>query len=284
MGAKRKSVTRKGVPARQSRPAWKPGLTALVTGASGGIGYALSRFLAEKGFNLILVARSVSKLDELSSDLRRLFDISVLVVPGDLAMFGAAEKVYQSVTAEGITVDLLVNNAGIGTFGPFSETEINEELAMIQVNVTSLAHLTKLFLPSMVKRRAGRILNVASTAAFQPGPLMANYYATKSYVVSLSAALAEEVRNTGVTVSVLCPGPTHTEFHKRARMEDSGLMKLSFMSSEEVARIGYEGVMNGKRIIVPGMLNKLGVAASKFAPLTFSASVVRKIQRRRRSI
>ncbi|MBM4169763.1 MAG: SDR family oxidoreductase [Ignavibacteria bacterium] len=283
MGSKRKSVARKPFTPRQSRSSWKPGLTALVTGASSGIGSAFSRLLAGKGFNLVLVARTTPRLEALSSDLRRMYERSVLVIPADLSDPNIAERIYETVTREGISVDLLVNNAGIGTFGPFAEAETKRELDLIQINIAALSHLTKLFLPSMVRRHAGRILNIASTAAFQPGPLMATYYASKAYVVSFSVALAEELRDTGVTVSVLCPGPTLTEFHKRAQMEDSGLMKLSFMTSEDVARIGYEGVMNAKTIIIPGMLNKFGRAAAKLAPTVFAASVLRMIQRRRGS-
>lgn len=265
------------------QPSWQPRKTALITGATSGIGYDLSRLLARKGYNLILVARTKKKLEELSADLQRMHSISTKAMAKDLTDPKTPEAIYREITNAKITIDLLVNNAGAGVFGAFSGTEMKSELDMIQLNVTTLAHLIKLFLPEMVKRREGKILNVASTAAFQPGPFMANYYASKSYVVSLSVALASELKGTGVTVSVLCPGPTRTEFHKRANMEDSGLMKLSFMESDEVARIGYEGLMKGRTVIIPGTLNKIGTAAAKLSPLVFAASVVKRLQGKRTS-
>ena len=193
--------------------------TALITGASGGIGLELCQLFAQDGYQLILVARESEKLEKLSNQLAQKFKIHSTPIALDLSSPGAPKELFQKVSEKGLTVDALANNAGFGLFGPFKETPLQQELQMIQVNIVTLTELTKYFLPGMLKNKDGKILNVASTAAFQPGPFMAVYFATKAYVLSLSEAMAEEVRGTNVHVSVLCPGPTATGFQNRAFQE-----------------------------------------------------------------
>src|SRR5712692_6004686 len=182
--------------------------TALITGASGGIGYELAKLFARDSYNLVLVARSADKLAQLAAELEKAYQIRATVVAVDLAQPDGPEQVFAATQKAAIEVDVLVNNAGFGQFGFYVETDLQEELQQIQLNIASLTHLTKLYVRPMVERRHGRILNVASTAAFQPGPLMAVYYATKAYVLSFSAALSNELQGTGVSVTALCPGPT----------------------------------------------------------------------------
>lgn len=244
--------------------------TALVTGASSGIGLDFSRLLAADGYHLFLVARSEEKLQQLA---REIGNASVIVA--DLTSPDAPQKVFE---ASG-PVDVLINNAGYGVTGPFIETDLAKELGMIQVNIAALTHLTKLFVRPMVARNSGHIVNVASTAAFQPGPLMAAYYATKAYVLSFSEAIAEELRKTAVTVTALCPGPTATGFAEVAGMESSRLFNLSKpMSSAEVARYGYEAMKHGKRVAIPGMANKLLTQSIRVSPRRLVTSIVRKLQ------
>lgn len=257
--------------------------TALVTGASGGIGYDLGSVFAENGYDLVLVARSKEKLLALANQAQQMFGVSARVIQKDLTDPAAPFEIADELRAKKIHVDVLVNNAGFGILGPFAFTNGNDELNMIQLNVAAVATMTRLFLPEMVKRREGRILNIASTAAFQPGPLMTNYYATKSYVLNFSVGLAEEVRPFGVTVSVLCPGPTFTGFQERAGIKRRPLFGLVNMDSRIVARAGYEGLMAGKIVIIPGLINKLGVAAASFVTRSFAARVLKKIQESRQS-
>ncbi|HUR83633.1 MAG TPA: SDR family oxidoreductase [Thermoanaerobaculia bacterium] len=253
-------------------------LTALITGASSGIGLDLARLFAEDGHDVVLVARSGEKLRALASELSSKHDVQATVIVADLSKPDAARGVFVASPP----VDILVNNAGHGTTGKFAETSIDAELDMIQVNVTALTHLTKLFLPHMLDRKRGRILNVASTAAFQPGPLMSVYYATKAYVLSFSEAIAEELGGTGVTVTALCPGPTATGFQAKANMSSEALLKvMKPVSSMEVARAGYRGMMRGQRIVIPGIKNKLGVEVLRISPRRVVTRVVRALQERR---
>jgi short-subunit dehydrogenase len=208
---------------------------ALITGASGGIGYELALLFARDGFDCIVVARSRDKLSELATRLESEFRVKTLVIAKDLSRPTAVDEIYEEVTAASKQVDVLVNNAGFPVFGLFVETDLQVELEMLQVNVIALTALTKLFLKGMIERRAGRILNLASTAAFVPGPLMAVYYASKAYVLSFSEALANELRGTGVTVTVLAPGPTRTGFQKRGVMEDSRLVQGEIADAASVA-------------------------------------------------
>ena len=257
--------------------------TALITGASGGIGLELARVFAAGGYDLVLVARSTAKLEELAGELRK-HGGAVRVLAKDLAKPESPEEVFQELAAAGVAVDVLVNNAGFATYGPFVEIDLGRELEELQLNVVTLTHLTKKLLPGMLARRRGGVLNLASTAGFQPGPLMAVYYATKAYVISFSEALAEELSGTGVAVSVLCPGPTATGFQRRAGMEASKLFSgmLQVADAAAVARAGYEGFRAGKRIVIPGLLNKVGVQSIRVSPRALATRIVKRMQERRR--
>jgi len=255
--------------------------TALITGASGGIGRDLARLFAAGGHHLLLVARSADALDQLGAELARAYGIRATTVPADLTDPDAPAAVHRAVRDLGAEVDVLVNNAGNGLYGRFAEADIDTELRMIQLNVTAVTHLTKLFLPAMLARRSGRILNVASTAAFQPGPLMAVYYATKAYVLSFSEALAEELAGSGVTVTTLAPGATRTGFQAQAKMDEARLFRRpTVMTSEAVARAGYEGLMRGERIVIPGLVNKALVQALRLAPRTLVTKILKAANER----
>jgi short-subunit dehydrogenase len=255
--------------------------TALITGASGGIGVELARVFAEHGYDLVLVARGKDRLVALAAELEGAHGITARVIEADLAQPAAPDAIYEQVGVQGVTVDILVNNAGFGTHGPFADTDLGTELEVLQVNVVALTHLTKLFLRDMLARGHGKVLNVASTAAFQPGPLMAVYYATKAYVLSLSEALANEVQGTGVTVTALCPGPTATDFHRRAQIEDSRLVRSPLMmDAATVARVGYRALMAGKTVAIPGWANRLGAFAVRLTPRGLVTRIVRRVNER----
>ena len=254
--------------------------TALITGASSGIGLTFAHKFAQEGYHLVLVARSGDALQHLADELITKHGIQVLVLPQDLAQPNAAQQVYDAVVAQGLTIDVLVNNAGFATYGFFHELDVNKELAMIQLNVATLVHLTHLFLPGMVARRQGKILNVASTAAFYPGPLMATYYATKAFVLSFSEAIDNEVKDKGVTVSALCPGPTESGFQARANMEDVKLVQSGLMTADEVVEIGYQGLMQGKPVIITGTKNRLLALSRRIMPRGMTTSMVRNVQER----
>lgn len=257
--------------------------TVLITGASAGIGYELTRCFAEAGYQVVLVSRNEARLREFAVELEKKYGISARVIAKDLSDPRGPAELFIELQQEQISIDILVNNAGFGGHGLFSKTSLTDELDMIQLNIASLTHLTKLFLREMLKRREGRILNVASTAAFLPGPLMAVYYATKAYVLSFSEALAEELRGSGVTVTCLCPGPTISEFQKRANVgDDILLMKGRLMDSKAVARIGYRGLMKGRRVIIAGFGNRLLVGAAKFAPRSLVTRMIKFLQITRR--
>ena len=254
--------------------------TALITGASGGIGYELALLFARDGFDCVLVARSEEKLKELAARLESEHRVATLVIARDLSKPSAVDEIYEEVTAASMPVDVLVNNAGFPVFGLFVETDLQVELEMLQVNVVALTALTKLFLRGMVERRAGRILNLASTAAFLPGPLMAVYYASKAYVLSFSDALSNELRGTGVTVTALAPGPTRTGFQKRGVMEDSRLVRGQIADARSVALAGYRGLMAGKTVVIPGFSNKLIPWVVRLSPRGVVTRVVRRMQDR----
>ena len=256
--------------------------TALVTGGSGGIGLEMAKVLARHGFDLVLVARSRDTLEGVAGKIEGQYEVKAHVFAADLRRREAPEEIFDFLRNESIPIEVLVNNAGFGLGGEFSETELTRELEMIQVNIAALTHLTKLFLPAMIKAKSGRILNLASTAAFQPGPLMAVYYATKAYVLSFSEALAEELRNTGVTVTALCPGPTRTDFAAEANVSNSRLFSL-FGSADagDVAEFGFRAMMDGTRVAIPGFKNKLVAQANRFSPRAITAKVVRIAQENR---
>ena len=261
-----------------STPGRRP--LALITGASSGIGEGLARLLAEKGYDLALVARREDRLRALGDALAASHGIRTHVLPADLSDPSAPRAIVDRLSQEGLTADVLVNNAGFGVNGAFAETPEQAEMDMLQVNVVALVHLTKLLLPGMVARKSGKVLNVASTAAFVPGPWMAGYYASKAYVLSFSEALAVETAGTGVTVTVLCPGPTATEFADAAGLGQSGLFQAgNIMSGDEVARLGYEGLMAGRRLVIAGARNRALAFSSRLAPRSVLAAIAGKLNR-----
>ena len=253
--------------------------TALITGASSGLGIHFAKILGAKGYDLVLTARNVNALETLAKELRTAHrKITVTVIPADLSKPGAPAKLAHELTKKNISISMLVNNAGFGGYGHFAKSDWEHEAAMLQVNVAALTALTKLLLPSMIKRKRGRILNVASTAAFQPGPLMAVYYATKAYVLSFSLALSNETKGTGVTVTCLCPGPTRTNFAHGAKMDKSPLFRGVVMNAEPVARAGIDGCFRGKHLVTPGLFNKVGTFCTRLIPRSFAASIARRVQ------
>jgi uncharacterized protein len=247
---------------------------ALITGASGGIGRELARIFAREHYDVVLVARSQARLDEVAVELRSSHGIQVDVIAKDLASPGAPAEIERQVGR----VDVLVNNAGFGLYGKFTEFPPEDELGLMHLNMDALVLLTRLFLPGMIEAGSGRILNVASTAAFQPGPLMALYYASKAFVLHFSEAIANELKGTGVTVTVLCPGPTETGFQARAAMEDSRLVRMGMMSAKAVAEKGYRGLMRGKTIVIPGVRNKIMAQSVRFSPRKLVTTIARKVQ------
>jgi len=239
---------------------------ALVTGASGGIGADLAREAARDGHDLILIARRTEAMRALAGELKKI-GAETTIVAADLGKPGAAADVVAKIgSAE---IETLINNAGLGATGRFDRSDPSRISEILQVNVIALTELTRLLLPAMIARGSGRVMLVASTAAFQPGPHMAVYYATKAYVLSLGEAIAWELRGTGVTVTVLCPGPTATNFANAAEMNRTVLFKsplIKVMSAAEVARIGYRGLKRGKRVVIPGFPNKLSAMSSRVSP------------------
>lgn len=237
--------------------------TALVTGASVGIGYALARLCAKNGYRTVLISRDKSRLEGVAREIEEEYGKPAIALPMDLTRSRAADAIVEHLQKESIQLDVLVNNAGFGGAGAFHSRDTQRDLDMIELNVTAMVHLTRLVLPSMIQRGSGKILNVASTAAFQPGPFMAVYYATKAFVVSFSEAVGTELEGTGVSMTTLCPGPTRTEFHERAGMGHSKFAKGGVaMDAEKVARIGYDGMMKNKRTVIAGFKNRFGVFVS----------------------
>jgi short-subunit dehydrogenase len=253
--------------------------TALITGASSGIGSDLARLFAAEGWNVVLLARTEAKLRELESALEREHGVRATVVAADLEEADAPRRAVEALREEGIEVEALVNNAGFGMGGPFLQMDPERIVGMIQVNVAALTRLTRLLVPEMVGRGHGYVLNVASTAAFQPGPLMAVYYATKAYVLSFSEAVADELRGTGVSVTTLCPGPTRTGFAAVARVERSRLLRLAPpMESARVARVGYQAMLRRRGVVVPGLTNKLLALSVRLSPRRVVTTIARKLQ------
>jgi short-subunit dehydrogenase len=253
---------------------------ALITGASSGIGLELAKLFAQDGHDLVLVARRGDRLRALAAELATRHRVRSTVITADLADAATPRDIARSVAAAGLEIRCLVNNAGFGLTGPFAATDITAELRMIQVNISALTHLTKLFLPGMLARREGAILNVASTAGFVPGPLMAVYYATKAYVISFSEALAEEVAGSGATVTVLCPGATRTGFWAAAGSDAKArLLRRPWVAdAASVARAGYEGLRAGKRMVIPGLANKIMIQSTRVAPRVLLAKIARRLQ------
>ncbi len=252
--------------------------TALITGASNGIGLELAKVHASKGGDLVLVARNKSKLDELKTELEKQFKVSVYTIDKDLSVTNAAQEIYDETNKQNIQVDYLINNAGFGDFGMFVETDWNKELQMINLNITTLTHFTKLYLHDMVSRRSGKIMNVASTAAFQSGPTMAVYCATKAYVLSFTEALSNELRDKGITVTALCPGATETGFQVAGGMEESELFKgKKLPTAIEVAEYGYTSMIKGKSVAIHGIMNYIMANSIRFIPRSMVLKVSRKL-------
>lgn len=254
--------------------------SALITGASSGIGLALAREFARHGHPLVIVAPVKAELDAIAAELRSQFHVTVHPLARDLAEENAAEEVFSDLIAAGIGVDILVNNAGLGQRGQFWETPIERDVEMIRVNVEAPIRLAKRFLPAMVERRRGWILNTASIAGFEPGPMLAVYHATKAFDLSWSEALATELEDAkaGVVVTTLCPGPTDTDFFPKADMIDTNaFQKAKVMAPQEVAEAAYQGLMKGERLVVPGMMNKAMVMGRRLMPESMQARMNEKM-------
>lgn len=253
--------------------------TALVTGASSGIGYEFAKILAKKKCDLILVARNRERLEEIARELHQHHLVKVKIIAKDLSLLNSIDEIQREIESEKIQIDYLINNAGFGDFGPFTESDWDKEQRMINLNITALTYLTKVIGQKMVARGTGRICNVASTAAFQPGPLMAVYYATKAYVLSFSEAIAEEFRGTGVTVTALCPGATASGFQEAANMSNSRLVKNRRLpTAAEVAQFGYDAMMRGRTVAIHGWVNFLMAESVRFAPRGLVTKLVHTIQ------
>ncbi len=251
--------------------------TALITGASGGIGLELAHIHASKGDNLVLVARCKKKLDEFKLEMEKTYGVTVYNIGKDLTDLNSAKEIYDEVMCKKIHIDYLINNAGFGDFGLFAETDWEKQSRMINLNITTLTYLTRLFLPQMLKSRYGKILNVASTAAFQPGPTMSVYFATKAFVLSFSEAIANEIKGKGVTVTALCPGATDTGFKSAASLERSKLFRgKNVATPKSVAEYGYQQMMKGETVAVHGFLNSLITKIISITPRDIVTSIARK--------
>jgi uncharacterized protein len=246
---------------------------ALVTGASAGLGVDFARQLSAKGYRLVLAARRKDRLEALAKELGNARAVAI-----DLSKANAVTKLMADVDEHGETVDLLVNNAGFGLIGRFAELDAKRERQMVDLNAGALTELCRAVAPAMIRRKSGAILNVASTAAFQPGPKMAVYFATKAFVLSLSEALHEELKPYGIKVSCLCPGPTHTEFGEVAGFNGNGLFDRIAMSSEEVVRTGLAGLDKNRAVVVTGLFNKVVAASTRFAPRSLARKIAGSIK------
>lgn len=250
--------------------------TALVTGGSLGIGYEIARQYAAENYNLILVARDKKNLEHAAESLKKDFNAAVTIIQSDLSEQGSGYKLFQKVEKLKQNISVLINNAGFAVSGPFTESAAEKQLGMVDVNIRALVELTWYFAGQMRKDGSGTIVNVASTAGFQPGPHLAVYYATKAFVLHFTEALHEELKDSGIKISALCPGPTKTEFFDRAGMKDTFLSSSTFspvMRADKVARVSHRQTKRGKVIIIPGILNKIMAQSVRFTP----RSIVRKI-------
>lgn len=248
---------------------------ALVTGASSGIGYELAKLFAKDGKNLVIVARSQDRLEELRTEIDDEYETTVIVLPKDLSNPNSPQEIFSELQKRHINVDVLVNNAGFGVWGKFSETDLQKELEMIQVNVTSLIHLTKLFLKGMLENKSGWILNVASLCAFTPVPLESVYCGTKANILHFSEALANELKGTSVSVTCLCIGLAKTGFHKRAKMEDARVAKRKMMDAATVAQDGLNALKKRKVITIPGLQYKVWPLLARVAPRNLITTIMR---------
>lgn len=254
---------------------------ALITGASSGIGLELAHVMAKEKHNLVLVARSIDKLNELADELIQTHGIKIKTYKADLSNSKEIENLYQQTQNEGIEVSYLINNAGFGEYGIFIENDWEKLNSMMQLNIVSLVHLTNLYSKNMVSSKFGKIMNVASTAAFQPLPYLAVYAATKSFVLNFSEAIASELKKHGITVTALCPGLTETGFVETASMENTKFLdkaKSGMATAEEVAKYGYEAMMKGKTVAVHGMVNSIMAQSSRFLPRDLVTTIAKKMQ------
>jgi len=257
--------------------------TALITGASAGLGRELARLFAKDGHDLVLVARRRDRLEELARDLE-VNGVKATVIAADLGDRTAPSSVADELRTKGIAVDFLVNNAGFGTCGSFVDSDLSRELEMVEVNIRALMQLTRLFLPDMIARKSGRILNIASVAGFLSGPYMATYYASKAFVLSFTEALAAELAGTGVTVTASCPGPTETEFGAVAGSRKTKLFQSSVAQAEPVARHAYKAMLAGEVVAVPGFKNKLITQSVRIAPRATLRSIAAGLNRKRKNV
>ncbi|WP_129689797.1 SDR family NAD(P)-dependent oxidoreductase [Gottfriedia acidiceleris] len=252
------------------------GKTVLITGPTEGIGYELTKLFAKDHFNLVLVARNKTKLEEMANSLMKQFNIKVLVISEDLSKANSAKSIFDQVLKSQMEIDILVNNAGVALYGDFGQTDLKKELTMIQLNIVTLTELVKYFLPNMLQKKSGQIINIASTSAFQPGPKMSVYAASKAYVLSFSEALSEELRHTGVSVTAVCPGPTRTGIINSSGGNNSKLFKGKIMTPKKVAKLTYKAVSKKETIIITGFKNKILAQSVRFIP----RSIVRKLAKK----
>ena len=265
--------------------------TVLITGASSGIGMELAKVYGRKGYSLILAARRKYRLELLKKEIMDNISTSpeinpeITVIEKDLGEPGASLELYRLIKDKGLKVDMLINNAGFGIYGKFSgfsSEDMERNRKMTDLNIWAVVELTKLYLDEFLERKEGAILNVASVAAFLPGPMMANYYASKAYVLSFTEAVREEVKGTGIKIGTLCPGPTATEFEKSSNADNGGLFStMKVMTAEKVAKIAYRDFMKGKSIIVPGLLNKMAIFMVRFLPGRLLTAISGKIQEKK---
>jgi short-subunit dehydrogenase len=249
--------------------------TALITGASSGIGKALAFEFAKDGYDVVLAARSIKKMKSLANELHSHFKVNVIVISADLEINGGATTLHADIKARGIRLNALVNNAGYGTFGEFKNSSLTAELSMMKLNMEAVVVLTRLCLPDLLATK-GKLLNVASTAAFQPGPYMAVYCATKSFVLSFTEAIACELEDTGVEVTAFCPGPTASGFQEKAELGNSALIKgKKLPTSEYVAKLGYRAMQRGQRVYIPGFINWVMAQSMRFTPRNLATKVVK---------
>ncbi|MEE8299562.1 MAG: SDR family oxidoreductase [Thermodesulfobacteriota bacterium] len=251
--------------------------TVLITGASSGIGMGLAKLFAADGSDLVLVARREDRLNELAEELKSEHGIEVHVLPKDLSKKTSPKEIFNHLKKEKIEIDVLVNNAGFGSRGTVSELDTDLQVDMVQVNAAALTHLTSLFLPGIIERGQGGILNVGSLAGFQPGPNLAVYFATKAYVLSFTEALAEEISNPNIKVSCFAPGPVKTEFGEKSDLEDSLLFKMSLMDLEPAVKAGYEGFRKGKTIVIPGLKQQIVPFLNRFTPRLIVRKIAKKL-------
>lgn len=253
--------------------------TVLITGASGGIGKGIAEAAARDGWDLLLSARRAESIEAFAADWRQRYNIAINVIAADLAEPGGAQTLFDAVAARGIAIDMLVNNAGVGVYGEFIDTDLDAELAMLRLNVEAPTVLAKRFLPQLVER-GGRILNISSIAAFPPGPFLAVYYASKAYLLAWSEGIAEELAGCGVRVTAYCPGPTRTHFQQAAAAERSAVFNSKRMpDGDAVGQAAWRAALAGRRVVVHGLFNKLQVFGMRFTPRIVLAKIVRLISR-----